>query len=421
MNQGRGFIDQSADRRKQNMRYQEVEYRRFLTLLQDKYIVCIGLGKYFERYKSFFLEKGLHERIIALVDNDERKHGMRIELADQVFYVKNLEELISMRQDHEFMVLVISTYYQEICEQIESREELCDLEVLDALYTIMDRRKYLTAYTNLFKEACGGIGKQGENMTISVLMHNRAELTIRLLDSIEKYMPAFCGEILFGDNGSDKEELERLESRLKRTELKCGVIQFDEHYPIPVGKNKLNWECQTDWILQLDNDIYFTDNPIQKIGEDIGALGCRMWGLPYYDTGEGRVANYGSNLEFQRTDSGERELACLIDLPFAEDSRLWEPMLCTYAAGCAVLMDKKLFFALGGYDENLFVNEDIDLMYRANMQGYKIGNIGMRCLVHDHKRIDSRLGREYEAVRFDEKRLAASKEYLRGKYGFDFQ
>ena len=148
------------------MRYQEVEYRRFLTLLQDKYIVCLGLGKYFERYKPFFLEKGLHERIIALVDNDERKHGMRVELADKVFYVKNLEELISMRQDYEFMVLVISTYYQEICEQIESREELCDLEVLDALYTIMDRKKYQTAYTNLFRDTYGGIGKQGDRKSV---------------------------------------------------------------------------------------------------------------------------------------------------------------------------------------------------------------------------------------------------------------
>lgn len=403
------------------MRYQEIEYSRFLTLLQDKHIVCIGMGKYFDRYKSFFEEKDLSERIIALVDNDERKHGMRVALADKVFTIKKLEELISLRRDYEFMVLVISTYYQEICEQIESRKELYDLEVLDALYTIMDRKKYQAAYTNLFRDTYGGIGKQGENMTISVLMHNRAELTIRLLDSIEKFMPAFCGEILFGDNGSDKEEIDRLENRLKKTELKCRIITFDAHYPIPMGKNKLNKVCRTEWILQLDNDIYFTDNPIAKINEDIGALGCRLWGLPYYDTGEARVANYGSNLEFQWTDSGEKELACLVDLSLAKDRRRWNPMFCTYAAGCAVLMEKEFFFALEGYDENLYVNEDIDFMYRVNMQGYKIGNIGMRCLVHDHKRIDSRLGWEYEAVRFDEKRLEASKKYLWAKYGFHFQ
>lgn len=95
-------------------------------------------------------------------------------------------------------------------------------------------------------------------------------------------------------------------------------------------------------------------------------------------------------------------------------------MFCTYAAGCAALMDKELFFTLGGYDENLFVHEDIDFMYRANMQGYKIGNIGIKCLVHDHRQLDSALGRAYEAVRFDPDRVETSKKYLQRKYGFAF-
>ncbi len=400
--------------------YQEIGYSQFLTLLQDKYIVCIGLGRFFERYKHFFAEKGLSERVIALVDNDERKHGIQIDLNGKVFRVKNLEELISMRQDYEFLVLVISTYYQEICRLIESRNELCDLEVIDALYMVLGKENYQAAYTNLFRDTCRGIGQQGENMTISVLMHNRVELTVRLIDSIEKFMSGFRGEILFGDNGSDEEELCVLENRLQNTEFKHRIIKFDTHYPIPIGKNKLNKECRTDWILQLDNDIYFTENPIQKVNEDISALGCRLWGLPYYDMRAGRVANYGSNLEFQWTDKGERKLASLIDLPFMESSRQWNPMFCTYVAGCATLMDKKLFFDLGGYDENLFVYEDIDFMYHANMQGYKVGNIGMKCLVHDHKEIDSRLGREYEAVRFDKGRVEASKKYLWKKYGFTF-
>lgn len=53
-------------------------------------------------------------------------------------------------------------------------------------------------------------------MTISVLMHNRVELTVRLLDSIKEFIPGFCGEILIGDNGSDKEEIYGLEKSWKR-------------------------------------------------------------------------------------------------------------------------------------------------------------------------------------------------------------
>ncbi len=402
------------------MRYQEIGYSGFLALLQDKYIVCVGLGKLFLRYRHFFADRGLGDRVIALVDNDERKHGMQIELAGKVYHVKNLDELVSIRQDYKFLVMIVSDYYQEICKQIEERKELYDLELIDALYTVMGKGNYCAAYTNLFMDTCKGIGKQGENMTISVLMHNRVELTVRLLDSIKEFIPGFCGEILIGDNGSDKEEIYGLEKKLEEMEMSYRIIKFNTHHPIPVGKNRLNKECRTEWILQLDNDIYFTENPIQKINEDIRELGCKLWGLPYYDTRSKRVANYGSNLEFQWTDHGEKELNCLVDLPFRESGGQWNPMFCTYAAGCAALMDKELFFTLGGYDENLFVHEDIDFMYRANMQGYKIGNIGIKCLVHDHRQLDSALGRAYEAVRFDPDRVETSKKYLQRKYGFAF-
>ena len=90
------------------MRYQEIGYSGFLALLQDKYIVCVGLGKLFLRYRHFFADRGLGDRVIALVDNDERKHGMQIELAGKVYHVKNLDELVSIRQDYKFLVMIRS-------------------------------------------------------------------------------------------------------------------------------------------------------------------------------------------------------------------------------------------------------------------------------------------------------------------------
>ncbi len=48
-------------------------------------------------------------------------------------------------------------------------------------------------------------------------------------------------------------------------------------------------------------------------------------------------------------------------------------MLCTYAIRSSLLMKNDLFLSLGKYDENLYMFEDIDFMYRVNMQGYKVG------------------------------------------------
>lgn len=400
------------------MSYLESGYKFFLSLLQEKYFVCVGIGKLFEKYKAFMTQKDICERILALVDNDADKHGIPINVAKKVFTVINLEELAAMRQENDFLVLVTSSYFQEIREQLKRNPKLCDLEVLDAFYMLTDKESYQAVYTGLFEEAGKDIGESGENMTLSVLMHNRVELTIRLLESIQENMPEYSGEVLLGDNGSDEEEIAVLEEKLKSVKFSYRLLRFGRHYPIPIGKNMLNEACRTDWILQLDNDIYFTGNPIDKINEDIRKLGCKLWGLPYDDTKRGKTANYGSNLEFILDEKKEKHLTCLVDIVFHEKEERWEPMLCTYAAGCAKLMDRNLFLALGRYDENLFVHEDIDFMYRANLQGYKIGNIGFKCLVHDHKEISSENGRRYEAIRFDNERIKASKSYLKEKYGF---
>ena len=66
------------------------------------------------------------------------------------------------------------------------------------------------------------------------------------------------------------------------------------------------------------------------------------------------------------------------------------------------------------------MNDDIEFIYLENMQGFKVGNMGIKCLVHDHKLLEGELGKRYEAIRFDEMRIRESKKYLKEKYGFEF-
>ncbi len=389
-------------------------------LSDNKYIVCFGIGKNFELRKHFFVEENLYEKILAIVDNDINKHGTQVEIAGNYFQVKNFEELVQLKKQHDFIIVVMAASFDEIVKQIRSCIDLDDVEILNARYILQHRKNYLASYSNIFQETKTDVGKNGENMTISILAHNRTELTVRLLDSIQEFMKEYAGEILIGDNGSDKEELHILQNRLESMKGKWRILKFDRHYPIPIGKNMLNKECKSDWILQLDNDMYLTANPISKMNQDISWLGCSVWGLPYYNAQVGRVLNYGSNLEFVFDDLGNKRLTGLNDLLFCEAEEMWEPILCTYTSGGASLMRKDFFTEMGGYDENLFINEDVEFIYRANMQGYKIGNIGIKCLVHDHKLLGSELGKHYEAIRFDNERIRASKNYLREKYGFEF-
>ena len=392
-------------------------YCRFLQTIQDKSIVIFGAGKIFNSCKYILEEKPLRDKILAVVDNDTRKHGTEINVQGKCFSVINFEELTDVCTGRAFLILVTTACFDEIQRQISGCEKLRDIEVLDARDVLQKRESYLASYSNIFPGMRTETGENGENMSISVLTHNRVELTVKLLESIQQFMPQFKGEVLIGDNGSDEKERTALEDTLKHMRFDYRLLKFDRHYPITAGKNKLHRECRKKWILQLDNDVYFTGNPIQKINEDISALGCRLWGLPYYDAWTGKVANYGSNLEIRLDENGEKYLVCRLDLPFCEKEAQWPPILCTYSSGAATLMEKDFFMEMGMYDENLFMHQDVEFLYRANLRGYKIGNIGMNCLVHDHKQIDSESGRRYEAIRFDEERLKKSRQYLKEKYG----
>lgn len=386
-----------------------------------KDIVCFGIGKNFQLRKHFLAEEKLYEKILAIIDNDAGKQGTQVEIAGNFFEVKNFDELVHLKKQHDFIIVVTAASFDEIVRQIRSCPDLDDVEILNARYILQHRKDYLASYSNIFQGTETDVGNNGENMTFSILTHNRAELTVRLLDSIQKFMPDYKGEILIGDNGSDKEELRIVENRLAGMKLDWRILKLNRHYPIPAGKNLINTECRTDWIFQLDNDMYLTKNPIPKMNQDISQLGCCVWGFPYYNVQAGRVLNYGSNLEFVSDGQGNRRLTGLNDLQFCEKEELWDPVICTYTSGGASLMKKSFFMEMGGYDENLFINEDVEFIYRANMQGYKIGNMGINCLVHDHMLLGSELGKRYEAIRFDKERIRQSKLYLREKYGFEFE
>lgn len=121
------------------------------------------------------------------------------------------------------------------------------------------------------------IGINGENLTIAILSMNRSSLTIRLMNSIAEYLPNFAGEFLIGDNGSEEGEKKILRLHMKKMPYSCRMVEFDKNYGVAGGRNRLFVEVKTDWIMSLDNDLYFTSNPLEQAQKDINALGVQFW------------------------------------------------------------------------------------------------------------------------------------------------
>lgn len=264
------------------------------------------------------------------------------------------------------------------------------------------------------------IGLHGENLTIAVLGMNRADATLRLLDSIIEHIPDFAGEFLIGDNGSDEDQKVVLRSRLAQMPFNCRILEFDRNYGVSGGRNRLFKEVKTDWLLSSDNDMYFIGNPLPKIQKDIRQLGCHFLNVPILNKENLDAFLYGGhlyvdNLNARVSVGGGSVLISPHVTPNVEH----EPFLCTFIAGGACVMNRNTFFQCGAYEECMFVGfEDTEFSVRVFQKGYKIGTLGVASMIHDHQKPAKKADAQYEKERFSVNYLQESASLFEKKHGF---
>lgn len=136
------------------------------------------------------------------------------------------------------------------------------------------------------------IGSDGSNLTITCLSMSRVFLTEKLVNSIYQHIPYFKGDILIVDNGSTVEELSILQNLSDRIPLNIRVVELGNNFGVSGGRNKTLEHIKTEWAMFLDNDIYFINNPLPRLQNDISRLGCHFINMPLLDSdGETLFAN----------------------------------------------------------------------------------------------------------------------------------
>ncbi|MEZ5966288.1 MAG: glycosyltransferase [Planctomycetota bacterium] len=297
--------------------------------------------------------------------------------------------------------------------------------VAERLNERIDLRGYVSAeWHRLLAEGADGpaganIGDRGENLTISFLSLNRSALSIRLLRSIGEHLADFAGEILVVDNGSEAHELAAVRDACAALPLRTRIVELGKNHGVGGGRNRTIPHVATDWVMCLDNDIYFVGNPLPTIQRDLAVLGCHFLSLPLLDpdrhtlfafTGhlyvsfEGNQLYIGAGSAFRQEGAGR--------LPK-------DGVLSTFLFGGACVFRKRTFEELGGYDDAMFVGfEDIDFSIRLFRAGLKVGSTSATLLVHDHPEPDSNADRDYERQRFARQTLFDSAMHLEKKWGF---
>lgn len=298
------------------------------------------------------------------------------------------------------------------------------MEVMNMTYRIIAGIEPLSYITNSNHHFIGNpnlqatIGKNGSNLTIVILSLNRSYLTINLLSSIEKHISSFEGRVLIMDNGSNNHTITDLETFLKSYSLSCDLVKLNTNYGVASGRNKSLSYVNTDWLMFLDNDIYFLDNPLPNIHYTINQLGCHFLNLPLLDNSEKKLYALGGHLELSNFNNALLVECTSAYLPSSPvKTKLVPPFLSTFLFGGASVLRKDTFIQLGTFDENMFVGyEDIDLSIRIYNAGLKIGNCGQICLVHNHIINNSDDIQSYERIRSSGDILSQSASYIEHKY-----
>lgn len=260
------------------------------------------------------------------------------------------------------------------------------------------------------------IGKLGKNLTITFLSYNRSALSERLLKSISTHLPQFAGEILIIDNGSEASELMHLEEICRNLPFRCRIIELKRNYGVAGGRNQTICYVNTDWIMFLDNDIYFIDNPLPRIQKDLALLGCHFLNLPLLDK-EGTAISLGGHFYIWPHHGKYHTICKSAWMPQKQDRLSGQCFLSTFLSGGTCVINKSTFQSLGAYDEAMFVGyEDLDFSIRLFQAGLKIGNAGCFALVHDHCDPVSQLDQQYERTRWSMKTIKDSANYFEKKH-----
>jgi len=294
------------------------------------------------------------------------------------------------------------------------------MKLIDGLKT----HNYISSNNHLLLASDAGemsgpnIGENGKNLTITFLSLNRSSLSIKLLESIQNNIPFFEGEVLIIDNGSDEKEFSLLEEACERFIFHTKIIKLGKNYGVSGGRNRTIPHVNTEWLMCLDNDIYFISNPLEKIQKDIAMLGTHFLNLPLLDPDGQTIFALGGHI-YVDYSSGELHIGAGSVYTQETVSAINDPFLCTFLFGGASVFKKKTFERLGGFDENMFVGfEDIDFSIRLFQEGIKVASTNTCALIHDHPAPSSEKDIDYEKKRFSKQVIYDSAKYLEKKHGF---
>jgi GT2 family glycosyltransferase len=218
----------------------------------------------------------------------------------------------------------------------------------------------------------GAYQKQSPIMVSAIILnYNGSRYLHRLFSSLNNQsLSAF--EIIFVDNASSDDSIDLVKRLCKnlRKGLSIKIIENNRNFGYCKGNNIGASVVQngTKYLVFLNNDTYvdahWLRNLVQtaELDNKVGVVGSRI------DTVQ---KSFFSTIALACDFYGQTE--CMV-LPIADGQKASSiDLKFFYCSGVSLLVPKKVFWEVGGFDEALFMyHDEIDLCWRVRLSGYKL-------------------------------------------------
>ncbi|TCL59376.1 GT2 family glycosyltransferase [Kineothrix alysoides] len=200
-------------------------------------------------------------------------------------------------------------------------------------------------------------------VSIIIPVYNQFAYTYNCLRAIKKYSEGVDYEIIIADDSSTD-----LTSELEKNTKGIKVIHNKSNYQFLINCNCAVKEAKGKYLVFLNNDTQVQKHWLKSLvdllqtEERVGLAGSKL----VYPTGlvqeaggivwrDATVLQYGNNRQ-----AGEEELNYLRETD--------------YVSGASIIIRKKLWEEIGGFDERFApaYYEDVDLAFEVREQGYKV-------------------------------------------------
>jgi GT2 family glycosyltransferase len=246
----------------------------------------------------------------------------------------------------------------------------------------------------------------GHNVSIVIVNLDQARLTLGCIESIVEHTASSVYEIIVVDNGSRADEVEILSGALSLFKL----VRLDRNMFFGEASNIGAEHATGDLVLFLNNDIKVTHRWIEPLLATLEAEYCAGAVGPKILHPNNELLEAGAVI---RPDGWGIQIGKgRMKLPrdFIEVTRITD-----YCSAACLLMRKKLFLDLGGFDPifDPAYFEDVDLAIRLRSIGLFTYYCGASVVYHEESVTSNRIWSADERLSY----IAANREKLMRRWG----